>query len=223
MIHYDMVPLSPLQVMNGQALHHTFSEASPSTLHRVVEVDEFAALRAAEPLDPALPVDPLVLRAVARALTAHPWMNAHLVEDELCQYREINLGVMLARADGLIAPVIHDVAAKSAAVLEDELRTLVAASTQGAYDLRDMQIASFIVMDLGRYGIDQFAPVLPVGPVGALGVNRIRRVCVPARAGVREACMTTLSLTFDHRATNGVRAAQFLATVAEGLGEPERL
>lgn len=221
MLHYDMVPLSPLQVMNGQALHHTLSEASPSTIHREVEVDALAAHRAAAPLDPSLPVDPLVLRAVARALVAHPWMNAHLVENELCQYREINLGVMLARADGLIAPVIYDVGSKSVAVLEDELRALAATSVEGAYNLRDMRIASFLVTDLGRYGVDFFTPILPVGPVGALGLNRIRRVCVPGRAGTREACVTTLSLTFDHRATNGVRAAQFLASVAEGLTDPE--
>ena len=52
----------------------------------------------------------LVLMATVRALKEHPRANAHLVGNEVRVLSEINLGVAVAIADGLLVPVIKNAA-----------------------------------------------------------------------------------------------------------------
>ena len=219
---YETLPLSPLQSLSGRATRQSLAESAQATLFTEVEVGERddAAPTSATDL---LPADPHVLHALALALREHPHMNAHVVGEELAVYREVNIGVMMAREDGVIAPVVRDAASKSPEALARELRTLMEEAQAGRFSLADMRSATFTLVDLCAYGVDALTPILPLGKVGTLGVGRTRDVCLPEGDGFRAAHLMTLSLTFDHRATDGIRVARFLAAVAEKVAQPVAL
>ncbi len=221
MLHHEIVPLTPLQQLAGRHTQQSLAQSAQSTLHTEVEVDPRMDARVGGAPDATLlPVNPHVLHAVALALKEHPWMNAHLVGEELAVYHEVNVGVMMGREDGVIAPVVRDAASKPVRVLAGVLHDLMEEARNGHFKLEDMRSATFVVADLSAYGIDAFTPILPLGKVGALGVGRTRTVYLPTADGPRTAHLMTLSLTFDHRATDGIRAARFLAAVAEKLAAP---
>ena len=71
--------------------------------------------------------------------------------------------------------------------------------------------STFTVTTLGAYGVDFFTPIINPPNVAILGVGRVRDNA--------ERTMT-MSLTFDHRAVDGVPAAQFLASVKDRLEAP---
>jgi pyruvate dehydrogenase E2 component (dihydrolipoamide acetyltransferase) len=103
-------------------------------------------------------------------------------------------------------------------------RELVRAIEAGHGTRDQLTGSTFTVSNLGMYGVDGFTPIVNPPEVAILGVGRIREHPVPAADGrVAWRSMVPLSLTVDHRAVDGVPAAQFLAAVASRLAEPGQL
>jgi len=70
------------------------------------------------------------------------------------------------------------------------------------------------------YGIDAFTPIINPPESGILGVGRITEKFVRVQQGAEWRHVMTLSLTFDHRAVDGVPAAAFLQTIGKHLENP---
>ncbi len=217
------IPLSRLQSLNGRNMHEALQTAVQATLHVEAEVEALSRLREATPTDERLPLDPHLLRATALALTAHPAMNARYSMGELSLFQEVNLGLTVARDDGVIVPVLHDVLGQSSDELRSAIRQIVATAREGHLRLHDTHGATFTVADVSDCEVDTFTPILPLGTVGILGMGRFRRVCCPADGACRPQSVTSFSLTFDHRAVHGVYAARFITSVIHHLRRPERL
>jgi pyruvate dehydrogenase E2 component (dihydrolipoamide acetyltransferase) len=109
---------------------------------------------------------------------------------------------------------------KSVAALGAEIAALAEAARSGTLAGADMVDASFTVTSLGRWGVEAFTPVISAPQVAILGVGAVDRVAREAPDGsVRFRSELTLCLVFDHRANDGVAAAEFLATIVSGLAE----
>jgi len=73
------------------------------------------------------------------------------------------------------------------------------------------------------YGVDAFIPIINPPQAAILGVGRIARrvAAVDDRASVQP--MMTLTLSYDHRAIDGARGAQFLDRLAGYIEQPLQL
>jgi pyruvate dehydrogenase E2 component (dihydrolipoamide acetyltransferase) len=80
--------------------------------------------------------------------------------------------------------------------------------------------ASFTISNLGAYGVDIFTPIINPPQVAILGLGRIGDKAVDQDGQVAWRKYITLSLTVDHRAIDGVPAAQFLQECALLLADP---
>ena len=78
----------------------------------------------------------------------------------------------------------------------------------------------FVFSNLGMYGIAAFTAIVNVPQAAILAVSRMadRVVAVDGQAVVQP--MIVFSLSCDHRVIDGVRGAQFLATLADLIEEP---
>ena len=83
---------------------------------------------------------------------------------------------------------------------------------QGKLGFGDIADGTFTVTNLGAFGIDFFNPIINAPQVAILAVGRLT-----------EAKTICFSLSFDHRAMDGVPAAKFLQGLAELLSDPSRL
>jgi pyruvate dehydrogenase E2 component (dihydrolipoamide acetyltransferase) len=70
------------------------------------------------------------------------------------------------------------------------------------------------------YGVDAFNAVINPPQVAILAVGRIAERVIPLDGQPSVQPMMLLTLSCDHRAVDGARGAQFLATLAEMLEEP---
>ena len=77
--------------------------------------------------------------------------------------------------------------------------------------------------NLGAYGIDAFTPILNPPESAILGVGRIMERPVISGGSVVPAHTCVLSLTFDHRVTDGAPAALLLQSVADRMNDEEYL
>ncbi|MCQ4348853.1 2-oxo acid dehydrogenase subunit E2 [Pseudomonas stutzeri] len=166
----------------------------------------------------------LVLKAVALALRDYPQLNGHWIDGAFQPGPGIHLGVAVAlRQGGLIAPALHDVAAKPLDQLMAELGDLVQRAR--SYSLRSSELseATLTVTQLGDQGVDGVFGVIYPPQVALVGVGRIAERPWVADGKVRALATAQFSLAADHRASDGHYGARFLAEVRRLLQEPDSL
>jgi 2-oxoglutarate dehydrogenase E2 component (dihydrolipoamide succinyltransferase) len=161
--------------------------------------------------------------ACARALIAHPSVNATFHEDALELHSDANIGVATALGnEGLIVPVIHRAQGLQLPEIARRLGQLVTAARTGKLAPQEVRGGTFTLSNHGVGGSLLAAPIVINQPqVAILGVGKVgRRVCVvesqgAEAVGIRTMCYVTL--TIDHRALDAFQANAFLEHVVNTL------
>ena len=165
----------------------------------------------------------LLVALVARVLLKHPRLNASWGADGIHLHDHVNMGVAIAVDDGVVAAVIHDAHTTSLAEISLQRRDVAERARAGKLRPADIADATFTISNLGMYQVDQFSAIItpPQAAILAVGGIADRVVAVAGKPAVRS--MMTLTLSCDHRAADGARAALFLSQLAEALREPASL
>lgn len=165
-----------------------------------------------------------ILKATALAARRHPELNGFWVLDEFHQADDVHLGVAVRVRDGaLVAPAIHHTADLSLPDLMAALRDLVKRARAGRLKRAELADPTLTVTDLGDQGVEEVIGVIYPPQVALLGVGRITEHpwAVDGMLAVRPTVRLTLS--GDHRATDGAAGARFLNTIEQLLQHPEEL
>jgi pyruvate/2-oxoglutarate dehydrogenase complex dihydrolipoamide acyltransferase (E2) component len=203
---------SPMRKTIANRLQESYRNAVHVTVSR--EVDAEALVAAADAA--GVSVTDILLRALSDALASHPAFNATFEDGTHRLYEEHNVGVAVAIEDGLVAPVVADVAGRSLDDIASERRRLTEAVQAGDYAMADLRGGTFTVSNLGPLGVDGFTPIINPPQVAILGVNRMQERARPDESeGVVFRRTLPLDLSFDHRVVDGADAARFLGTLAE--------
>lgn len=165
----------------------------------------------------------LLLRACARALVAHPQLNARLEGDEILQYAQADIAVAVATADGLMTPVVRRVDTKSAAEVATETAALAERAREGRLTRDEIAGGTFTLSNLGMYGLDRFDAIINPPQVAILAVGGMNPRVVAREGMAVIAPVMTLTLSADHRVIDGAVAAGFLATLRAELQTPVAL
>ncbi|MEI7785943.1 MAG: dihydrolipoamide acetyltransferase family protein [Betaproteobacteria bacterium] len=165
-----------------------------------------------------------VARASALALMQHLSFNGCLIEQGFEQAGDVNLAVAVSTESGLLTVVMPAAQNQSVAQLQAQLTTLAQQARAGTLAGQQMLGGSFTISSLGRWGVDAFAPIIAAPQVAILGVGAVQRVAREGEAGsLRFVSELGLTLVFDHRANDGVQAAELLAAIVNLLEHPEQL
>ncbi|GBD08933.1 Dihydrolipoyllysine-residue acetyltransferase component of pyruvate dehydrogenase complex [Candidatus Thermoflexus japonica] len=162
----------------------------------------------------------LLIKLIAAALREHPRINAWWQEGTIVVHEEIHIGLAVATEEGLVVPVIHHADQLTLEEIAARRQELVERARAGRLRPEDVQGGTFTISNLGMYGVDAFMPVVNPPQAAILAVGRITERVVPTHGQPTVQPMLTLTLACDHRAIDGARAAQFLATLAELIEEP---
>jgi len=135
---------------------------------------------------------------------------------------EINIGVAMAIDGGAVAAVIHKADRTKLGEIAVQRRDLTERARAGRLRPSDISGATFTISNLGMYNVDAFSAIINPPQAAILAVGRIADRVVPVnrQPGSRPIMIVTLSC--DHRVTDGAKAATFLNDVGEAFGEPEK-
>ncbi len=164
----------------------------------------------------------LLVALVARVLLKHPRLNSSWTAEGMRLHNFVNMGVAIAVNDGVVAAVIPNAHSATLAEIATQRRDVAERARAGKLRPADITDATFTVSNLGMYHVDQFTAIITPPQAAILAVSRIadRVVAVEGKPAVRP--MITLTLSSDHRAADGARAAMFLNDLAEAVRQPEK-
>jgi pyruvate/2-oxoglutarate dehydrogenase complex dihydrolipoamide acyltransferase (E2) component len=213
--------LSRMRRSIGEHMKRSLSTAATVTSWIEVDFESVEARRRALGVT-ALPV---VAAATVATLGEFGDLNAWLDGEDYTRHRDVNLGVAVSLdAEGLIVPVIRGAQRLDVETMAARIADLAArarAHTLSADDVRD---GTFTITNPGRFGTLMATPVINQPQVAILDIEAIvKRPVVVTEAGsdqvaIRSICV--LGLSWDHRALDGLYAAQFLAALRDRLEAP---
>lgn len=209
----------------GERMRESVSTVAPVTLTTEAPVDAAAAMihglnREWRSEGVVVTLTGLIARACALALKEHPQLNARLEGDQIVVASEINVGVAVDQDAGLIVPVLRATDRLSLQMAMKTLRELTNKAKDDQLRPEDVTGGTFTVTSLEGSVVDAFTPIINPPQAAILGVGRTRDVAAFEASEVVKRQVITLSLTFDHRVTDGAPAAKFLGRVAELLERP---
>ena len=168
---------------------------------------------------------PFLLKACAKALAGYPQFNVslHSSGEYLIQKKYIHIGVAVATDAGLVVPVIRDVDKKDLWELAAEVVELSNKAKARKLAPQDMQGACFSISSLGALGGTGFIPIVNAPEVAILGVAKtavkpqfIDKEFVPRQ-------MLPITLSYDHKAVNGVDGGLFVTYLDKVLSDIRNL
>jgi pyruvate dehydrogenase E2 component (dihydrolipoamide acetyltransferase) len=158
-----------------------------------------------------LTILPFLLKACAKALIEYPQFNVslHSSGEYIIQKKYVHIGVAVATEAGLVVPVIRDVDQKTIWQLAAEVIEVSDKAKQRKLSREEMQGACFTISSLGAIGGTGFIPIVNAPEVAILGVGKtdIKPVFIDGEFQPRK--MLPLTLSYDHKALNGVDGGLF--------------
>jgi pyruvate/2-oxoglutarate dehydrogenase complex dihydrolipoamide acyltransferase (E2) component len=211
--------LSRMRRQIGEHMKRSLQEAATCTTWIETDMSQVERARA------SLGVTALafVARATIDALRQHPALNAWLEDERYTAHEEVNLGIAVSLGDdGLIVPVVHRAHELSPEGLAARIKDLARRARARELTPDDVRGATFTITNPGQYGSIMATPIINQPQVAILDFEAVikRPVVVTDIAGndsIAIRPITIFGLSWDHRALDGVLAAQFLATVKRQL------
>lgn len=195
---------------------------SPRVVYTMpVECTAMKALRAQlKARGAAVSYNHIIMKVAAKALTEFPDMNARFADNSLIRYRHVNMGLAVAKNDGLIVPNVKQCEEKSLSEIAQATERLIEAVRSGSITMEDITGGTFTITNLGNYGVTYFSPIINQPELAILGVCAMADTPVVRDGEVVVRPMMNLCLSADHRVIDGVMGAAFLKRVCELLENP---
>ena len=150
---------------------------------------------------------PVIVYETSRLLADFPLLNAWFNGDGVAVYREVDPGFAIDIEKGLKVLKIAGAGRKSIGEIENDILQLSGKYLDDTLGLEDLTDITFTITDLSAEGVAFFRPLVNKMNSAILGVSAIDTKL--------QRCM--LSLTFDHRVTEGKTAARFLKEIRDRL------
>ena len=223
---YKSIPLTPLRKIIAARMTEAKKTIPHFRLSMDIEVDALMGLRKqinAENPASKVSVNDFVIKACATALMEYPAINTQFVNDEIHQYLQADISVVIAVEGGLSTPVIRNANSKSVAEIAAEVKDLATRAANGKLKMDQVLGGSFSISNLGMYQIDQFDAIINPPQCAMLAVGSAKPQAVIKAGAFATATIMRVTLSVDHRAIDGAKGAQFLALVRDQLQTPEAL
>ena len=157
------------------------------------------------------------IHATAAALGRYPELNARLEGDTIVLLDRIDVGLAVQTDDGLVVPVVRGCEVRSVEEIDSEVRRLAEGAREGSLAAEELRDSTFTVTSAGKLGGLLVTPLVNHPEVAILGLHRITERPVVRDGKIVVRSIGNVSVTFDHRVVDGVRAAAFCLGVIASL------
>jgi pyruvate dehydrogenase E2 component (dihydrolipoamide acetyltransferase) len=217
--------LSKIRRTTGRRMAESKAAAPHFYVTSEVDMAPAAALReqinAQAPDDAAIvSFNDLIIKAAALALREYPNLNASLENDQLVEHPNIDINVAVAIEGGLIAPFVPDADQKGLITIARMTKDLVGRARNGGLTPDEYQGGTFTVSNLGMFDVGEFVAIINPPQAAILAIGSIHDVPVVEDGEIVPGKRMNITLSADHRVTDGAEVARYLQAVKRYLENP---
>ena len=215
--------LSKFQKSSISNLHTSWINIPHVTQHDECDLNILLEVRTKLCKKHKVKISPLafIAKITSKLLADFPLLNCSLDKslEKIILKDYINLGIAVDTPEGLIVPNVKNAQLKSIVEISAEINELAVAAKKRKLKIADLKGASFSISSLGGIGGRFFTPIINPPEVAILGISKTYEKVVSSDAGFENRSFLPISLSYDHRAINGVYAVQFTSQLGEALSD----
>ena len=215
--------LSKFQKSSLANLHTSWINIPHVTQHDECDLTILLETRAQLCKKHKVKISPLafIAKITTEILLEFPLLNSSLDSnlENIILKDYVNLGIAVDTPEGLIVPNVKNAQLKSILDISSEINELAEAAKKRKLNIADLKGASFSISSLGAIGGKFFTPIINPPEVAILGISKSYEKIVSSKAGFEGRSFLPISLSYDHRAINGVYAVQFTSQLGEALSD----
>ena len=213
------IPVSRIQKITAQKMLQSKREIPCFYLSVKTDVTDLVKLRTKlnKTSNVKVAYNDFIIRAVAIGLKKFPIMTGQLAGDTIQLADSIGVGLAISVPGGLVAPIVKDVNKKDVRQIACDTKALVDKARSNKLAPADLEGGCITVSNLGALEIESFIPIVVPGQCSILGIGQITKTCVPEDGNITVRKLMSMTLSIDHKVTNGAYAAQFLDYVRKLL------
>ncbi|MCH4550076.1 2-oxo acid dehydrogenase subunit E2 [Rhizobium changzhiense] len=174
------------------------------------------------PDHPKLTVLPFLMRALVKAISEQPDVNATFDDDAgiITRYSAVHIAIATQTPAGLTVPVVRHAEARGIWDCAAEMNRLAEAARSGTATRDELSGSTITISSLGALGGIVSTPIINHPEVAIVGVNKIATRPVWDGTQFVPRKMMNLSSSFDHRIIDGWDAANFVQRIRTLLETP---
>ncbi|MGO6816575.1 dihydrolipoamide acetyltransferase family protein [Rhizobium brockwellii] len=174
------------------------------------------------PGHPKLTVLPFLMRALVKAISEQPDVNATFDDDAgiITRYSAVHIGIATQTPAGLTVPVVRHAEARGIWDCATEMNRLAEAARSGTATRDELSGSTITISSLGALGGIVSTPIINRPEVAIIGVNKIATRPVWDGTQFVPRKMMNLSSSFDHRIIDGWDAANFVQRIRTLIETP---
>lgn len=162
--------------------------------------------------------------AVSKALLKYPEMNGYFTSGKFEKKESHNIGVVTSlKTGGVVVPAILGVQNKDLYQLDLELKDLIKRARESHLRSIELTEGTLTITNLGDLGADQVFGVIFPPQVALLGFGRVRQDAIIKDSSVHTGFCVNITLSADHRVSDGLSGARFLQCITSYLTQPSLL
>jgi pyruvate dehydrogenase E2 component (dihydrolipoamide acetyltransferase) len=216
--------MSTIRRRTGQRMADSMRNAPHFYVTSEVDMLPAAALRGQineqAPDDGKVSFNDLILKAAALALREFPNLNASLEGDQLVDHPNIDINVAVAIEGGLIAPFVPDADQRGLIGIARMTKDLISRARNGKLTPDEYQGGTFTISNLGMFDVEEFIAIINPPQAAILAIGSIKDVPVVEDGEIVPGKRMNITLSADHRVTDGAEVARFLQAVKRYLENP---
>lgn len=187
-------------------------------------LDFLAALNADRPPTERMLLIALFARAAARAAAEVKSLNGHFTQGAFQPAETVNPGIAVAlRGGGLVAPALMDALSLDLDQTMAGVRDLVTRARAGRLRSSEMTEGTITVSSLGETGAESMTGVIFPPQVALVGLGAPHERPWVVDGAVVPRNVVTLTVSADHRVSDGRQVARFIAAFETLIQAPETL
>lgn len=168
-------------------------------------------------------INDFIIRATALALRQFPALNATLSGNQIIVHGHINVGVAIPVENGLLTIVCRDADQKTLHEVSQEIKLMGRRVREGKLHPEDIEGSTFTLSNLGMFDVENFVAIINPPEAAILAVSSVHEEPVVMNGSIVVGQRMKMTLSADHRITDGVEAAKFIQALTIFIEQPWRL
>ncbi|MBI5346792.1 MAG: 2-oxo acid dehydrogenase subunit E2 [Chlamydiae bacterium] len=164
-----------------------------------------------------LTITPFLAKAIGKAAKKFPLVNSSLKEDVLILKPEVNLGLAVGIEDGVMVPVIKNIAELDFVTIAKKIFELANKARTNSLIQNEIIDGTITLTNFGMTQILIGIPIIRYPESAIIGLGAIKKKAAVIDDEIKIRSMMHIALSFDHRVFDGIYGCSFINEIKSVL------